>query len=187
MGWADCGEDDLGRPIGYSYEATCDHPDCGAEIDRGLGYACGGRHGEEGIAGQPGCPRYYCGDHLDPEDHGCDQLKEWRDYYEQEESMTNHINEALGLMSSMIESGERHSDVSKETLTKAREQIKALEVELEFMAERVDHVEEERDALKTELEAWKQKLADLPASPCYGCSMDQTVMSCAICGANKTP
>jgi hypothetical protein len=60
MGWANCGEDDLGRPIGYAHAATCDHPDCEAKIDRGLVYVCGGMHGGDGI----GCGRYFCHRHL---------------------------------------------------------------------------------------------------------------------------
>lgn len=35
MGWANCGTDDLGRPIGYAHAATCDEPGCSKEIDRG--------------------------------------------------------------------------------------------------------------------------------------------------------
>jgi len=41
MGWANCGTDSNGRPIGYAHEATCDHPECNAAIHRGLSYACG--------------------------------------------------------------------------------------------------------------------------------------------------
>lgn len=59
MGWADCGEDDLGRPIGYAYPATCDAPGCSAEIHRGLSYVCGGTHGGDGV----GCGRYFCEAH----------------------------------------------------------------------------------------------------------------------------
>jgi hypothetical protein len=60
MGWAYCGEDDLGRPIGYGVEATCDEPGCGSEIHRGLDYVCGGMHG----GGDHGCGRYFCSKHL---------------------------------------------------------------------------------------------------------------------------
>lgn len=68
MGWAHCGEDTKGREIGYSVAATCDHPGCKAEIDRGLGYACGGMHGTD----NHDCEGYFCGAHLthrhDPDD-----------------------------------------------------------------------------------------------------------------------
>ena len=60
MGWADCGTDSNGRPIGYAFAATCDHQGCEAKIDRGLGYACGGEHGE----GEHYCELYFCASHL---------------------------------------------------------------------------------------------------------------------------
>lgn len=60
MGWATCGQDDLGRLIGYAYPATCDQPGCHEQIDRGLSYACGDMHG----GGDHGCGRYFCGKHL---------------------------------------------------------------------------------------------------------------------------
>lgn len=59
MGWGDCGTDSQGRPIGYSFEATCDQPDCTARIDRGLSYACGGMHGNT----DSGCEKYFCETH----------------------------------------------------------------------------------------------------------------------------
>lgn len=60
MGWANCGTDSTGRPIGYNHKATCDHPGCTVEIDRGLAYACGGSHGED----ENSCERYFCSAHL---------------------------------------------------------------------------------------------------------------------------
>ncbi len=60
MGWAHCGKDSAGRPIGYAYRATCDEPGCHARIDRGLAYACGGMHG----TGEHYCEGYYCEEHL---------------------------------------------------------------------------------------------------------------------------
>lgn len=60
MGWASCGEDSKGRPIGYAHEATCDHPGCIKEIDRGLSFACGGMHGELEL----GCEEYCCAEHM---------------------------------------------------------------------------------------------------------------------------
>ena len=61
MGWANCGEDSKGRPIGYAHDATCDHPGCTAKIDRGLSYACGGMHGD---CGGQACEGYFCQEHL---------------------------------------------------------------------------------------------------------------------------
>jgi len=60
MGWADCGTDSKGRPIGYAFAATCDYEGCETEIDRGMGYACGGQHGE----GEHFCELYFCASHL---------------------------------------------------------------------------------------------------------------------------
>ena len=60
MGWANCGEDSKGRPIGYAHEGTCDEPGCTVAIDRGLSYACGGMHGEDEIS----CEGYFCSEHL---------------------------------------------------------------------------------------------------------------------------
>lgn len=59
MGWATCGDDSKGRPIGYAIEAICDEPGCKIEIDRGLFYACGGMHGED----EHSCEGYFCEDH----------------------------------------------------------------------------------------------------------------------------
>ena len=76
MGWGDCGIDSRGRPIGYIFEATCDHVDCYSEINRGLSYACGGMHGENGYD----CEKYFCTKHLKSieilEDKECLQLCE---------------------------------------------------------------------------------------------------------------
>lgn len=58
MGWS-LGEHD-GRDIGYGVPAFCDHPGCGAEIDRGLAYVCGG----EPYGGEEGCGLFFCSAHL---------------------------------------------------------------------------------------------------------------------------
>lgn len=74
MGWANCGEDSKGRPIGYAHDAICDHLGCNKEIDRGLAYACGGMHGD---CGGQACEGYFCTDHLIYVDHeamGYDEL-----------------------------------------------------------------------------------------------------------------
>jgi|GEM_PF-1216247 len=68
MGWGNCGTDSKGRPIGYVHAATCDHPGCETEIDRGLAYACGGMHGTNGAAGDDlfetvCCEGYFCNKH----------------------------------------------------------------------------------------------------------------------------
>lgn len=60
MGWANCGDDNLGRPIGYTHDATCDAPGCEAQIHRGLSYVCGNMHGGD----EYGCGRYFCTPHM---------------------------------------------------------------------------------------------------------------------------
>ncbi|MBO2658122.1 hypothetical protein I6M50_09520 [Shewanella algae] len=60
MGWGKCGYDSIGRPIGYMFEATCDHHDCSEKINRGLSYACGAMHGNTEF----GCEKYFCEKHL---------------------------------------------------------------------------------------------------------------------------
>lgn len=77
MGWS-LGHDErwgkYGRDIGYGVPAICDHPGCGAEIDRGLSYVCG----SEPYGGEHGCGLFFCGSHLHFEDRDddCPQLCE---------------------------------------------------------------------------------------------------------------
>ena len=60
MGWSIGFDENWKRDIGYGVPATCDHPGCGAEIDRGLAYVCGG----EPFGGDEGCGLFFCGHHL---------------------------------------------------------------------------------------------------------------------------
>lgn len=60
MGWSIGYDQHWQRDIGYGVPATCDHPDCNEEIDRGLGYVCGG----EPYGGEKGCGLFFCGKHL---------------------------------------------------------------------------------------------------------------------------
>jgi hypothetical protein len=60
MGWEIAYEHERDRDIGYGVPAECDHPDCHAEIDRGLSYVCGG----EPYGGEVGCGLFFCEDHL---------------------------------------------------------------------------------------------------------------------------
>lgn len=56
MGYA-CYDGKDGRDQGYGVPAICDHPDCNNEIDRGIGYACGGDPHET-------CGLFFCAEHL---------------------------------------------------------------------------------------------------------------------------
>lgn len=59
MGWAVGYDERWKRDIGYGVPALCDQPGCGAEIDRGLGYVCGG----EPYGGDLGCGLFFCEEH----------------------------------------------------------------------------------------------------------------------------
>lgn len=59
MGWSIGYDSSWERDIGYGVPAECDHPDCTAQIDRGLSYVCG----EEPYGGDAGCGLYFCGAH----------------------------------------------------------------------------------------------------------------------------
>ncbi len=59
MSWAIGFDSHWNRDIGYGVPAVCDHPKCNAEIDRGLGYVCGG----EPYGGERGCGLYFCAAH----------------------------------------------------------------------------------------------------------------------------
>lgn len=45
-----------GRDQGYNVPAVCDHPECDVEIDRGMGYSCGGDP-------QSNCGLFFCDSH----------------------------------------------------------------------------------------------------------------------------
>jgi hypothetical protein len=60
MSWAVGFDEHWRRDIGYGVPAHCDHPHCGAEINRGLAYVCGG----EPYGGDRGCDLYFCEKHL---------------------------------------------------------------------------------------------------------------------------
>lgn len=71
MSWAIGFDPHWKRDIGYDVPATCDHPGCEEEIDRGLGYVCGG----EPYGGEHGCGLYFCGAHLFVGRKGCRCLR----------------------------------------------------------------------------------------------------------------
>src|SRR5262245_46785311 len=56
MSWAVGFDSNWQRDIGYGVPAICDRPRCGAAIDRGLGYVCGGQP----YGGEHGCGLYFC-------------------------------------------------------------------------------------------------------------------------------
>jgi hypothetical protein len=60
MGWSIGYDSNWKRDIGYGVPAICDHPECSAEINRGLSYVCGG----EPYGGERGCGLFFCSKHL---------------------------------------------------------------------------------------------------------------------------
>jgi hypothetical protein len=60
MGWSVGFDPNWRRDIGYGVPAICDYPGCGQQIDRGLGYVCGGQP----YGGEDGCGLFFCGLHL---------------------------------------------------------------------------------------------------------------------------
>ena len=93
MGWSVGYDEKRKRDIGYGVPAVCDHPACNEEIDRGLGYVCGG----EPYGGEDGCGLYFCGKHLYPKKcNRCNEhkepyepkpdIQEWRDWKRTDES-----------------------------------------------------------------------------------------------------
>lgn len=61
MSWAVGYDDNWHRDVGYGVPATCDHPGCGAKIDRGLSHIC---CDGQIFGGEEGCGLYFCGEHL---------------------------------------------------------------------------------------------------------------------------
>jgi hypothetical protein len=61
MGWSVGYDQHWKRDIGYGVPAWCDHPECIAEIDRGLAYVC---CNQQPYGGDNGCGLYFCETHL---------------------------------------------------------------------------------------------------------------------------
>lgn len=73
MGWSIGYDENWKRDIGYGVPSLCDHPGCGAPIDRGLSYVCG----DDAYGGDHGCGLFFCPKHLEyteVEDGCCPQL-----------------------------------------------------------------------------------------------------------------
>ena len=51
-----------GRDVGYGVPATCDHPGCAENIDRGISFVCG----EAPAGGEYGCGLFFCATHRTP-------------------------------------------------------------------------------------------------------------------------
>jgi len=81
MGWSVGYDSNHKRDVGYGVPSICDHPDCNEEINRGLGYVCGG----DVYGGEHGCGLFFCGKHLYVTEFGvqcCDRCSEQKDHFE---------------------------------------------------------------------------------------------------------
>jgi hypothetical protein len=74
MGWSIGYDSNWQRDIGYGVPSICDHPKCNEEINRGLGYVCGG----EPYGGEKGCGLYFCGKHLHGYPQRCKKCSGYR-------------------------------------------------------------------------------------------------------------
>ncbi len=77
MGWSIGYDSNWNRDIGYGVPAICDAPGCNEEIDRGLGYVCGGRP----YGGEKGCGLYFCGKHQKDGHQRCSRCHNYRTPY----------------------------------------------------------------------------------------------------------
>lgn len=77
MSWSIGYDSNWQRDIGYGVPAYCDHPQCWAEIDRGLAHVCGaGPYG-----GEKGCGLFFCGHHLTGGDQKCPRCQNYKKPY----------------------------------------------------------------------------------------------------------
>ena len=59
MSWAIGYDRNWKRDVGYGVPAKCDHPDCDAQIHRGMAYVCG----NDVYGGEHGCGLFFCETH----------------------------------------------------------------------------------------------------------------------------
>lgn len=85
MGWA-YGKNSDGREVGYGVEAKCDFPGCDEDIDRGMGYCCGGMHNGMRDDSEAGCGGYFCYEQEHMYEHDCPHPNSDEDEQEDEET-----------------------------------------------------------------------------------------------------
>lgn len=79
MSWSIGYDTTWDREIGYGVLAVCDHPECNAEIDRGLGYVCAD---QEPYGGDNGCGLFFCPDHQVDIGQRCERCTEGKEPFE---------------------------------------------------------------------------------------------------------
>lgn len=88
MGWSIGYDDNWRRDIGYCVPATCDCPGCGAEIDCGLSYVCGGQP----YGGEHGCGLFFCVKHIGGFTHRCERCSDANEPFEPTPDRPEWIN-----------------------------------------------------------------------------------------------
>ena len=91
MGWAVGYDSQWNRDIGYGVPSYCDHPGCNREIDRGLGYVCGGRE----YGGEQGCGLHFCGNHLSGHPPLCARCSQKEEPFSPKKDHPDWINHKL--------------------------------------------------------------------------------------------
>jgi hypothetical protein len=88
MGWSLGYDDNWKRDIGYGVPAYCDAPGCNEEINRGLGFVCGG--GPYG--GEKGCGLFFCSKHQLDGYQRCSRCNRYRQPYKPKPDHPRWIN-----------------------------------------------------------------------------------------------
>jgi hypothetical protein len=91
MGWSIGYDKHWDRDIGYGVPATCDHPGCNEEIDRGLSYVCGGKP----YGGRYGCGLYFCSKHIGGFTHKCERCQAKEKPFDPKPDVPEWINHKL--------------------------------------------------------------------------------------------
>jgi hypothetical protein len=78
MGWSLGFDSNWNRDIGYGVPATCDHPECNADINRGLYHVC---CEQEPYGGENGCGLYFCDNHRNHENK-CERCQNEKEPFE---------------------------------------------------------------------------------------------------------
>lgn len=114
MGWAIGYDNNWRRDIGYGVPATCDHPDCNNEIDRGLDYVCGG----EPYGGEHGCGLFFCPEHKVGYHQRCERCNNRHDSFTAKPDRPEWIRHKLE-----DESWQEWRDANPEKVKEMRQQL----------------------------------------------------------------
>ncbi len=91
MSWGVGYDDHWKRDIGYGVPALCDHPDCNEEIDRGLGWVCGGQP----YGGEHGCGLFFCSTHQVGLHQNCERCDNQQPPFEAKPDLPEWINHKM--------------------------------------------------------------------------------------------